>query len=106
MKKTLLIVFIILNFLLSGLQTSFALDYSRITTNAKIIAALDALYGINRKDVIAILYGRNATKKPIRVMFRDLTVYGYQDCEALTTKTKNKKNTRFIDNLGSCANSL
>jgi len=89
-KKTLLIVFIIFNFILSGLQTSFALDYSSISTNAKITSALDALYGINRKDVIAILYGKNATKKPIRVMFRDLAVYGYQDCEALTVQTKNK----------------
>lgn len=88
MKRLLSILFIICAFFI-GIEDTFAVDYSRISTNPKIVAALTKLEGINRKDVIAILYGRNATRKPIRVMFRDLNVYGGQDCEAMTVKTKN-----------------
>ncbi len=88
--KRLLIIFAIIAGLFFNVNDSFALDYSRISTNAKITAALSALESINRRDVLAILYGRNATKKPIRVMFRDLAIFGYQDCEALTVPTKNK----------------
>ncbi len=87
--KRILSIFIIIISLFIGVQDSFAIDYSRISNNAKIVKALTALESINRKDVIAILYGRNATRKPIRVMFRDLNVYGAQGCEAMTTKTKN-----------------
>ena len=89
MKRILLILYVALS-LAFGFQESFALDYSKISTNTKIVQALNSLESINRKDVIAILYGRNATKKPIRVMFRDLSVYGFSDCEALTVKTKSQ----------------
>ena len=89
MRRVFLIVYIVLS-LLIGVQSSFALDYSRISTNEKIVSALTALDEIHRRDVIAILYGQNATKQPIRVMFRDLAMYGYKDCEALTVPTKNK----------------
>ena len=88
MRKTILILYIIISFFIN-IQSSFALDYSKISSNAKIVSALDSLNTINRRDVLAILYGYNATKKPIRIMFRDLTIFGYQDCEALTVKTKN-----------------
>ena len=88
MRRIFLILYIITS-LFIGIQSSFARDYSVISTNAKIVAALTALESINRKDVIAILYGHNATKKPIRVMFRDLAMFGYKDCEALTIPTKN-----------------
>lgn len=87
--KKLILAFYIISALIFGFQEGFALDYSKISTNAKITSALTALESINRKDVISILNGNNATHKPIRVMFRDLAVYGYQDCEALTVKTKN-----------------
>ena len=87
MKKILLILFLLFG-LVCGFQDSFALDYSKISTNQKIIKALNSLESINRRDVIAILYGRNATKQPIRIMFRDLAVYGYTDCEAVTMKTR------------------
>ncbi len=69
-------------------QDTFAADYSKISTNVKITSAIAALESIGRKDVIAILRGYNATRKPIRVMFRDFKMYGYGDCEALTIKTK------------------
>ena len=87
MKKACLLIYVIVC-LVFGFQSTFALDYSTITKNPKIIAALDSLDSINRRDVIAILYGRNNTKKPIRVMFRNLSVYGCDDCEALTMKTR------------------
>jgi len=80
-----------------GVQDTSALDYSKISNNAKIVSALNALESINRRDVIAILYGRNATKKPIRVMFRDLAMFGYSNCEALTMPTKNKGLVIYIN---------
>ena len=86
--KKFLISFLITFGLVFGMQSTFATDYSKITTNPKIIQSLSALEGIGRKDVIAILNGYNATKKPIRVMFRDFKMYGYGDCEALTVRTK------------------
>ena len=89
MKKVLFTIGIILSLVCYNIGQAFALDYSRISTNQKIVSALDALYAINRKDVIAILNGHNATKKPIRVMFRDLAMFGYQDAEAVTARTKN-----------------
>ena len=88
MRRIFLVLYIVTS-LFIGIQASFALDYSKISTNAKIVSALNALDSINRRDVIAILYGHNATKKPIRVMFRDLAMYGYKDCEALTVPTRN-----------------
>ena len=88
MKKFLLVVYLVVS-LFVCMQDSFALDYSKISTNAKITSALTQLETINRRDVIAILYGRNATRKPIRVLFRDLGMYGYSNCEALTVKTRN-----------------
>lgn len=87
MKKILICLYLIFS-LLIGVQTSFALDYSKISTNAKIVSALNSLNGINRRDVISILYGNNATKQPIRIMFRDFKMYGHGDCEAFTTRTK------------------
>lgn len=87
MKKLFISLFLICGMVL-GIQDSFAVDYSKVTTNAKIIKALGALEGIGRRDVIAILNGRNATRRPIRVMFRDFAMYGWEDCEAITVKTK------------------
>ncbi len=86
--KNLLIVLSLVFSLLFNVQTAQALDASKISTNAKIISALTALEGINRRDIISILNGNNATRKPIRVMFRDLAIFGYEETEALTAKTK------------------
>ena len=87
MKKLFVAIALIFS-LFVNIQTANAVDYSTISTNAKIIAALDSLYDINRRDVIAILKGNNATRKPIRVMFRDLAIFGLDEAEALTAKTK------------------
>ena len=96
MKRILLTLYIVACMIV-GIQASFALDYSKISTNAKIVSALNALDSINRRDVIAILYGHNATKKPIRIMFRDLALYGYKDCEALTVPTRNNGLVIYIN---------
>ncbi len=97
MKRILLVLFTFVTLFFGVDADSFALDYSRISTNPKITAALNVLEGINRRDVIAILYGRNATKKPIRVMFRNLAVFGAADCEALTIKTKDNGLVIYIN---------
>lgn len=89
MKKTLVTIGLVLNLIILNIGQVFAIDYSKISTNAKIVSALNSLYSINRKDVISILNGNNATRKPIRVMFRDLAMFGYEDAEALTIPTKN-----------------
>jgi len=86
--KKILIVFSLIISLAFGSQIADAVDYSKVSTNVKIVNALNALEGINRRDVISILKGNNATRKPIRVMFRDLSVYGFEDSEALTARTK------------------
>lgn len=87
MKKIIAILTILLYMFIS-VSSTLALDYSSISTNAKITKALDILISINRRDVVSILYGNNATKRPIRVMFRDFAIFGNQDCEAMTMKTK------------------
>jgi len=87
MKRFLISLFLIIG-MVFGVQDSLASDYSKISTNAKIIKAMAALEGIGRRDVLAILNGRNSTRRPIRVMFRDFAMFGYEDCEAITVKTK------------------
>ena len=77
-------------------QFVLAKDYSAITKNPKIIQALDALDRINRDDVLAILNGHNTTNKPIRIMFRELEVYGLSNCEAVTMQTKDGGRVIFI----------
>ena len=72
-------------------------DFANITKNTQIAAALTALENVGRGDVISILNGKNATGQPIRVMFRDLAIYGASDCEALTTKTNSGKVIIYIN---------
>lgn len=86
MKKFIILLIII--FCTCVTYVSNASGYENITSNSTIAAALNALQSVNRGDVIAILNGRNSTGKPIRVMFRDMAVYGCNNCEALTTKTR------------------
>ncbi len=72
-------------------------DFAMITKNTEIAAALSALQSVGKQDVIAILNGRNATGEPIRVMFRDLSIYGASNCEALTTRTQSGKVIIYIN---------
>ncbi len=90
MKKILsLIIFIVTIFLTTTL--GIAGDYSNISKNSEITAALNALESIGKTDVIAILNGNNSTGQPIRILFRDMTIYGAKDCEAVTTRTQDGK---------------
>lgn len=69
-------------------SVTIAGDYQNITTNSKLTDALVRLESINAHDVLTILNGRNQTGKPIRIMFRDLSVYGMDNCEAVTMPTQ------------------
>jgi hypothetical protein len=67
---------------------AFSNDYSTISKNPKIVDSLQRLESIHKGDVLSILYGNNPTGQPIRVMFRELEVYGLGNCEAVTMRTK------------------
>ncbi len=86
--KQLIVLFCIMTIFVSTKSITIASDYQNITTNPKISASLDSLRSIGGNDVLAVLNGSNATGKPIRVMFRDLAVYGMSNCEAVTMKTQ------------------
>ena len=86
--KKLYLLFCIVFFICFTFNTTIAGGYEKITSNAKISAAISALETVDRNDVIAILSGRNSTVKPIRVMFRNLAIYGCTQCEAFTAKTR------------------
>ena len=96
MRKLFLIAFIFAVILCTG-NIGHTNDFAAITKNTEIAAALSALQQVGKGDVISILQGRNATGQPIRVMFRDLTIYGASDCEALTTKTNSGKVIIYIN---------
>lgn len=96
MKKIFLLTVAIITLFFSC-NIGHAGDYTNITKNTEITAALQALENIGKGDVIAILNGKNATGFPIRVMFRDLTIYGASNCEALTTKTQSGKVVIYIN---------
>lgn len=87
MKKLVVTVILFVVCLVSN-NMAFAGNYETITSNEKISSSLQALESVNRNDVLAILRGNNATRKPIRVMFRELEVYGLANCEAVTMKTQ------------------
>ncbi len=78
-------------------DVTIAGDFENIATNSKITDSLNCLRAINKGDVLAILNGSNQTGKPIRVMFRDLSVYGMSKCEAVTMKTKSGNLVIYIN---------
>ena len=97
MRKFVLIFCVVFGLSIAFNNTSNAGSYENITTNPRLSAALNALETVNRQDVISILNGNNATGKPIRVMFRDLSIYGCSDCEAFTAKTRNNGLVIYIN---------
>lgn len=99
MKKLLLTVCIALTILFSKANVIQANDFAANTANTRIAAALYMLNDLGQKDVIALLGGQNATGKPIRIMFRNLDIYGCGDCEAFTTKTKAGSLVIFINEI-------
>lgn len=88
LKRLIVCCFVTVMFFAAKDMTTIAGSYDAITTNSKLTDALVKLDQINANDVIAILNGRNSTGKPIRVMFRDLAMYGLANCEAVTMKTQ------------------
>jgi len=88
MKKLFVIVCVIFTMLFSRANVIQANDFADNTANTRIAASLYLLKDLGQRDVIAILKGQNATGKPVRIMFRNLAIYGAGDCEAFTTKTK------------------
>lgn len=86
--KKFVVLFVLVFSVCFTFNVSNAGGYEKITSNTTLSSALSALESINRNDVIAILSGKNATGRPIRVMFRNLAIYGYSNCEAFTAKTR------------------
>ena len=66
---------------------AFASDFSNLTKSPEIQAALSKLEATHCTRALAILNGQNPTKKPIRIMFRNLAVMGFGTCEAVTANT-------------------
>ncbi len=97
MKKLLLVILVAITILFSKANVIQANDFAENTANARIAASLYMLNDLGQKDVIALLKGQNVTGKPIRVMFRNLAIYGAGDCEAFTTKTKAGSLVIFIN---------
>ncbi len=87
MKKILTLVYVAILFTIVQIN-AFSTDYSVVSKNPKIITALQRLESIHKGDILSTLYGNNATGRPIRVMFRELEVYGMGNCEAVTLPTK------------------
>ena len=97
MKKLFLIILVTITILFSKANVIQANDFAENTANTRIAASLYMLNDLGQKDVIALLKGQNATGKPIRIMFRNLAIYGAGDCEAFTTKTKAGSLVIFIN---------
>lgn len=87
MKKILSLVYVAILFTILQIN-AFSTDYSVVSKNPKIVDALQRLESIHKGDVLSILYGNNCTGRPIRVMFRELEMYGMGNCEAVTLRTK------------------
>ena len=78
---------LILCFFSVSLNLAFASDYSNLTKSPELQAALAKLEAAHCYRAMAILNGQNPTKKPIRIMFRNLAVMGFGTCEAVTANT-------------------
>ncbi len=87
MRKLFVIVAVLVSVIFTQ-SNAFASDFSTITKNEKVVSALNVLEKIGAHDVIAILKGQNTTNRPVRVIFRDLAVYGLSKCEAVTMRTQ------------------
>lgn len=96
MKRFVVLVCIIMSFVCAK-SSILASDYAAITSNPKIADALQCLKSVGANDVIGILNGNNADRKPIRVHFRELEVYGLGNCEAITMRNKAGNIVIFIN---------
>lgn len=99
MKRFCNLVVLICAVLVFSVNTAFAGDFSKNTSNAILTSALNKLESINKYDVLNVLAGDNPTGKPIKVMFRNLAVYGHGNCEAITAKTNSGNLVILINNI-------
>ncbi len=73
--------------LMSVYNVAFAGDFSANTKQPVLLEALNRLEAMHNSKVLNVIQGQNSTGKPIRIMFRDMSVMGYGTCEAVTAKT-------------------
>ena len=69
-------------------NAAFAGQYDAISTNSKIVSAINILNGIGENNVVSILQGKNPSGEPIGIYFKDLSIYGQNKSEAITAKTR------------------
>jgi len=97
MKKFFVIAAIVMTIFFAKANTIQANDFADNTANSRIAASLYMLNDLGQRDVIALLKGQNVTGRPVRIMFRNLDIYGCGNCEAFTTKTKAGSLVIFIN---------
>ena len=85
--------------LVFSVNASIARDFSVNTSNPTLTAALNQLESIGKKEVINVITGKNSTGKPIKILFRNLAIYGSANCEAVTAKTKSGSLVILINNI-------
>jgi len=74
-------------------------DYSKVTDNPKIIAALNLMYGTAGEWSREAILGNNISNKPIKVLFKDLSTISpaYADFDALGWKESKHQLVIFIN---------
>lgn len=99
MKKLCNVLVLICAALIFSINAAFATDFTANTTNPTLTTALNKLESIGKYDVINVLQGQNSTGKPIKILFRNLAVYGQGTCEAVTGKTASGSLVIMINNI-------
>jgi len=87
MKKLCNVLVLLCVALTFSISAAFAGDFTANTTNPTLTSALNKLESIGKTDVINVIQGQNSTGRPIKILFRNLAVYGQGTCEAVTGKT-------------------
>ncbi len=99
MKKLCNVLVLICAALILSINAAFATDFTANTTNPTLTTALNKLESIGKDDVINVIQGQNSTGKPIKILFRNLAVYGQGTCEAVTGKTASGSLVIMINNI-------
>lgn len=99
MKQLCNVLVLICAALILSINAAFAADFTANTTNPTLTTALNKLESIGKYDVINVIQGQNSTGKPIKILFRNLAVYGQGTCEAVTGKTASGSLVIMINNI-------
>lgn len=85
-KNLIILCIIMLCFAVSN-QVAFAMNFSEVSSDAKIVKALNALESVHSLDVLNKVMYNNASKKPIKIMFYTLATVSpeYANAHALAT---------------------